>query len=52
MLDPLKVWDRIERDFNTTAIVSNPAMLWDILVQLGRKGAIRGYGKLLAEWPS
>lgn len=51
VLDPLKVLDRIERDMKTTAIASNPAMLWDILSQLGRRHVISGYGKLLADWP-
>jgi len=52
VLDPLKVLERIERDLKTTAIASNPAMLWNILSQLGRRAAISGYGKLLAEWPA
>jgi len=51
VLDPLKVLDRIEKDLKATAIASNPAMLWDILSQLGRQHSITGYGKLLAEWP-
>jgi hypothetical protein len=34
------------------AIASNPAMLWNILSQLGRRAAISGYGKLPAEWPA
>ena len=51
VLDPQKVLDRIEKDLKATAIASNPAMLWDILSQLGRQHSITGYGKLLAEWP-
>lgn len=52
VLDPLKVLEKIESDLKTTAIASNPAMLWDILSQLGRRAAISGYGRLLAEWPA
>ncbi|MEX0806387.1 MAG: hypothetical protein WD688_24170 [Candidatus Binatia bacterium] len=50
VLDPLKVLEKIEKKLNTTAIASNPAMLWDILSHLGRRHCIRGYGKLLDEW--
>lgn len=52
VLDPLQVLDRIETELRTTAIASNPAMLWDILSQLGRRYAMTGYGKLLADWPA
>jgi maleate isomerase len=51
VLDPLKVLERIEKELKTTAIASNPAMLWDILSQLGERRSISGYGKLLASWP-
>jgi maleate cis-trans isomerase len=51
VLDPLKVLDRIEDELKTIAIASNPAMLWDILSQLGRRAPLNGYGKLLAQWP-
>lgn len=52
VLDPLKVLNRIENELKTTAVASNPAMLWDILSQLGRRHAIAGYGKLLLDWPT
>ena len=51
VLDPLPVLLQIEDDLNIAAIASNPAMLWEILSQLGRRAPIPGYGKLLAEWP-
>ena len=51
VLDPLKVLDKIETELKTVAIASNPAMLWDILSQLGRRAPVTGYGRLLAEWP-
>jgi len=52
VLDPLPVLQRIEDDVKITAIASNPAMLWEILSQLGRRAPVQGYGKLLAEWPN
>ncbi len=52
VLDPLPVLHQIENDLKITAIASNPAMLWEILSQLGRRAPLPGYGKLLAEWPS
>ena len=52
VLDPLPVLQRIENELKVTAIASNPAMLWEILSQLGRRAPLPGYGKLLAEWPS
>ena len=52
VLDPLAVLQRIEDDLNITAIASNPAMLWEILSQLGQPAPLPGYGKLLADWPS
>ena len=51
VLDPLPVLQQIENDLKITAVASNPAMLWEILSQLGRRAPIEGYGKLLAEWP-
>ncbi len=52
VLDPLPVLQQIENDLKITAVASNPAMLWEILSQLGRRAPLPGYGKLLAEWPS
>lgn len=52
VLDPLPVLQQIEDDLKVTAIASNPAMLWEILSQLGRRAPLKGYGKLLADWPS
>jgi len=52
VLDPLPVLRRIEMDLQITAIASNPAMLWDILSQLGHRAPVQDYGKLLADWPS
>ena len=52
VLYPLAVLERIERESNTLAIASNPAMLWHILSQLSRRASISGYGRLLTEWPA
>src|SRR5713226_972368 len=51
VLDPLKNLERMEKDFRSLIIASNPAMLWSILSQLGLSYRIRGYGRLLEEWP-
>jgi hypothetical protein len=51
ILDPLKVLERMELEFKTSIVASNPAMLWFVLSKLGLSYPIRGYGKLLAQWP-
>ena len=50
-LDPLMVLHRIEQELHTTVVASNPAMLWFILSKIGLSYRIRGYGKLLEQWP-
>ena len=52
VLDPLPVLQQIENDLKITTVASNPAMLWEILSQLGQPAPLPGYGKLLADWPS
>ena len=51
VLDPLKVLQRMEEELRTTVVASNPAMLWLILSKIGLQCQIRGYGKLLEQWP-
>jgi hypothetical protein len=51
VLDPIKVLQRIETELGTTAIASNPAMLWYLLSMLDLPHPIAGYGRLLREWP-
>ena len=51
VLDPLEILEKMEKDFGTPVVASNPAMLWSILSQLGLTYRIRGYGRLLEEWP-
>jgi maleate cis-trans isomerase len=49
--DPLPIIDRVETKLGLPVIASNPAMLWHILSLLGFKFSVKGYGKLLGEWP-
>lgn len=51
VLDPIKVLQRIETELGTTAIASNPAMLWYVLSELDLPHPIAGYGRLMREWP-
>jgi maleate cis-trans isomerase len=52
VLDPLKVIETLEQDTELPVVASNPAMLWFILSQLGRRYSIDGHGKLLRQWPA
>lgn len=52
VLDPLRIIERLEGEFGKPIVASNPAMLWYIMSQLGRKYRIEGYGRLLREWPA
>jgi len=51
-LDPLPIIDKLEEQLGVPVVASNPAMLWHILSRLGVKCSIRGYGKLLENWPA
>jgi maleate cis-trans isomerase len=51
VLDPIKILQRIETELGTTAVASNPAMLWHLLSILRLPHPIAGYGRLLREWP-
>jgi maleate cis-trans isomerase len=51
VLDPIKVLDKIEAELKVTVIASNPAMLWYVASELGMKFPMRGYGRLLSDWP-
>ena len=51
-MDPLPVIQRLEEALSVPVIASNPAMFWHMLSQLGVKDSVKGYGKLLAEWPT
>jgi maleate cis-trans isomerase len=52
LLDPIPILDKLEIELKLPIIASNPAMLWLILSKLGLSYNIRGYGELLASWPS
>lgn len=51
VLDPIQCLDRLESELKKTVIASNPAMLWYVLSKLERRYPVRGYGRLLREWP-
>lgn len=51
VLDPIRVLDKLEKELKTTVIASNPAMLWYVLSKLQLSYPIKGYGRLLEEWP-
>lgn len=52
VLDPLDVIDDIETEFGVPVIASNPAMLWSITSQLGKRYEIPNKGILMKEWPA
>jgi hypothetical protein len=52
LLDPIPILEKLEAELKLPIVASNPAMLWLILSKLGRHYNIKGYGKLLASWPS
>ncbi len=51
-MDPLPIIQRLENELKVPVIASNPAMFWSVLSKLGVKESVRGYGKLLGEWPA
>ena len=51
VLDPIKVLEKIETELGMLTIASNPAMLWYVLSKLRFNYPMRGYGRLLREWP-
>ncbi|MSP40945.1 MAG: hypothetical protein EXR70_20850 [Deltaproteobacteria bacterium] len=52
LLDPIPLLDKLEAELKLPIVASNPAMLWLILSKLGRRYNIKGYGKLLENWPA
>jgi maleate cis-trans isomerase len=52
VLDPIKALEKMETDFGTTVVASNPAMLWCVLSKLGLSYPMAGYGRLMREWPA
>ena len=51
VLDPIKCLERIESELNATVVASNPAMFWYLLSKLKLSYPMRGYGRLMREWP-
>jgi len=51
-MDPLPIIQRLENELNVPVIASNPAMFWNILSKLGVKDSVKGYGRLLDDWPT
>lgn len=50
-MDPLPVIQELENELTVPVITSNSAMIWKLLSTLGLKYSVKGYGKLLAQWP-
>jgi maleate cis-trans isomerase len=47
----LLIAKRLEDNLGIPVISSNTAMFWNILLKLGSRFSIKGYGKLLLSWP-
>jgi maleate cis-trans isomerase len=52
VLDPIKCLERIESELKATVIASNPAMFWYVLSKLQLSYPVKGYKRLLREWPA
>ncbi len=50
-MDPLPIIQRLENELKVPVIASNPAMFWSVLSKLGVQDSVKGYGRLLDEWP-
>jgi len=51
VLDPMDCLDQMEHELKIPVVASNPAMNWYMLSKLGLKHPMKGFGKLLANWP-
>ena len=51
-MDPLPIIQRLENQLKIPVIASNPAMFWNVLSKLGVKDSVKGYGRLLDDWPA
>jgi maleate cis-trans isomerase len=43
---------RLEREIGKPVVAHIPAILWGALSQLGKREPVKGYGRLLEEWPA
>jgi len=50
-MDPLPIIQRIEDALAVPVVTSNTAMMWNLLSQLRLQYSVKGYGRLLAQWP-
>ena len=50
-MDPLPIIQRLENELKVPVIASNPAMFWNVLSKLGVNDSVKGYGRLLDDWP-
>jgi maleate cis-trans isomerase len=51
-MDPLPIIHRLEEAFSVPVVTSNSAMIWNLLSRLGLRYSVKGYGKLLSQWPA
>ena len=51
VLDPMDCLQQMEHELKIPVVASNPAMNWYMLSKLGLKHPMKGFGKLLADWP-
>ena len=51
-MDPLPIIQRLENQLKVPVVASNPAMFWNVLSKLGVKDSVKGYGRLLDDWPA
>ncbi len=51
-MDPLPIIQRLEDELKVPVIASNPAMFWSVLSKLSVQDSVKGYGRLLNDWPA
>ncbi|HUR70411.1 MAG TPA: hypothetical protein VMZ02_00405 [Candidatus Limnocylindrales bacterium] len=51
-MNPLPIIQRLENELKVPVVASNPAMFWNVLSKLGVKDSVKGYGRLLEDWPA
>jgi maleate cis-trans isomerase len=51
VLDPMDCLEQMERELHVPVVASNLAMNWYMLSKLGLRHPMKGFGKLMANWP-
>ena len=51
-MNPLPIIQRLENELHVPVIASNPAMFWNVLSKLAVTDSVKGYGRLLSDWPA